>query len=98
MAAHLQVADSATTLQPGANRLFFGVAVMKQGLYVLKQAHCRLGRMTLQLRAALPDEKGPPVEALTMLPPLAAAVTDQQGPGSVPAFGAVDSLGAGLRL
>ncbi|BDA42992.1 hypothetical protein COCOBI_03-8860 [Coccomyxa sp. Obi] len=83
---------STVALQPGANRLAFRLHVMKQGLYVLKHAHCRLGRLALQLRAALPDEEGPPLDALTALSP-ALPADAQFFPGSGPPVGAVDALG-----
>lgn len=92
----LQAADGAAiVLQPGANRLAFRLHVMKQGLYVLKHAHCRLGRLALRLRAAFPDEQGPPLDALTVLPPaLPAAAADAQFfTGSGPPVGAIDALG-----
>ena len=68
---------------------------MKQGLYVLKHAHCRLGRLALRLRAAIPDEHGPSFDVLTALPPaVSAAVGDAQSfPGSGPPVGAIDALG-----
>lgn len=95
MSVCLQAAgERAATLQPGANRLAFRLAVMKQGLYVLKHAHCRLGRLALRLRVALPEDGGPPIDALTAVPPaLPAAAADAQFPGAGPAFGAVDALG-----
>lgn len=96
----LQASDAAAiTLQPGGNRLAFRLGVMKQGLYVLKHAHFRLGRLALRLRAALPEDGGPPLDLLTALPPvLPPAAAESQFPGSGPAVGAVDTLGARLNL
>lgn len=92
----VQAANGTTVaLQSGTNRLPFRLHVMKQGLYVLKHAHCRLGRLALRLRAALPDEQGPPLDSITALPPaLTAAAADAQFfPGSGPPVGAIDALG-----
>ena len=96
MSLSVQAANGTTVaLQSGANKLAFRLHVMKQGLYVLKHAHCRLGRLALRLRAAIPDEHGPSFDVLTALPPaVSAAVGDGQSfPGSGPPVGAIDALG-----
>ncbi len=86
---HVQAAGFATTLQPGLNRLIFRVSVLKQGLYVLKHVHARLGRLSLLLRSALPDEAGLPPDVLTSSP--LPALSELQ-PQPV-AIGAVDPRG-----
>lgn len=79
-------------LQPGQTRVSFQVTVLKQGVYTLKHVQARLGRLSLRLRCALPDEEGPPVELLstgsTTLAPSDAQTSAQQ-----PAIGEIDSLG-----
>ena len=55
----MQGSEGSTVLQPGANRLAFQVTVLKPGLYMLKHLHVRLGRLSLRVRAALPDDGGP---------------------------------------
>lgn len=79
-------------LQPGANRLAFQVTVLKPGLYTLKHLHVRLGRQSLRLRAALPDDEGPPVELLTA-PPLMPVLSEAQSTAQQPAIGDVDTSG-----
>ena len=79
-------------LQPGANRLAFQVSVLKPGLYTLKHLHVRLGRLSLRLRAALPDDEGPPVDLLTA-PPVMPVLSEAQSTAQQPAIGDVDALG-----
>lgn len=81
-------------LQPGTNRLAFQVTVLKQGVYTLKHVHARLGRLSLRLRPAAPEDEGPPVELLTV-PPLAPALSEAQSAAAAqPAIGDVDGLGS----
>ena len=79
-------------LQPGPNRLAFQVTVLRQGLYSLKHVLARLGRLSLRLRVALPDDDGPPVELLTA-PPLAGVLSEAQALAQ-PAIGDVDVSGS----
>jgi hypothetical protein len=88
----LQGKDGSTVLQPGANRLAFQVTVLKPGLYTLKHLHVRLGRLSLRLRAALPEDEGPPAELLTA-PPMTPALSEAQSNAQQLAIGDVDSLG-----
>ena len=79
-------------LQPGQTRLAFQVTVMKQGVYTLKHVQARLGRLSLRLRSALPEEEGPPVELLSA-GSVALPSSDAQTLAQQPAIGEIDSLG-----
>ena len=79
-------------LQPGQTRLSFQVTVLKQGLYTLKHVQARLGRLSLRLRSALPEEEGPPVELLAA-GALTLAPADAQTLAQSPAIGEIDALG-----
>lgn len=48
------------TLQPGVNSLRFRAAPLKRGLYCVKGAQARLGRLRLSLPVVLPDEDPSP--------------------------------------
>ncbi len=92
----LQGGERSVVLQPGQTRLSFRVTVLKQGVYTLKYVQARLGRLSLRLRSALPEEKGPPVEMLTA-GALTLTPSDAQTLAPPPAIGEIDSLG-GQRL
>ena len=81
-------------LQPGPNRLAFQVTVLRQGLYSLKHVLARLGRLSLRLRVAAPEDEGPPVELLTA-PPLTGVLSEAQALAQ-PAIGDVDVSGGSL--
>jgi len=87
-----QGGERSVVLHPGPNRLAFQVTVLKQGLYTLKHMHARLGRLSMSLRTALPDEEGPPVELLTA-PPMTPVLSEAQGLAQQPAIGEIDALG-----
>ena len=92
----MQGSDRSVELQPGPNRLAFQVTVLRQGLYSLKHVLARLGRLSLRLRAALPEDEGPSVELLTA-PPLTGVLSEAQVPAQ-PAIGDVDPSGSFLAL
>ena len=92
----VQGSDRSVVLQPGPNRLAFQVTVLRQGLYSLKHVLARLGRLSLRLHVALPEDEGPPVELLTA-PPLAGALSEAQALAQ-PAIGDVDVSGSLFAL
>ena len=81
-------------LHPGRNRLRFRIAVLKQGLYVLKHALVHVGRLSLCLRACLPGDGGPPLDVLASTPALLPTLTDAR-PVPRSADAAIGSLDAG---
>ena len=92
----VQGSDRSVVLQPGPNRLAFQVTVLRQGLYSLKHVLARLGRLSLRLRVALPEDEGPPVELLTA-PPLTGVLSEAHALAQ-PAIGDVDASGRFLAL
>ena len=82
-------------LQPGPNRLAFQVTVLRQGLYSLKHVLARLGRLSLRLRVALPDDEGPPVELLTT-PPLTSVLSETRALAQA-VIGDVDAAGSSAQ-
>ncbi len=90
--AALQGGERSVVLQPGQTRLSFQVTVLKQGVYTLKHVQARLGRLSLRLRSALPEEEGPPVKLLTA-GASTLAPSDAQTLAQPPAIGEIDSLG-----
>ena len=96
-AAALQGGERSVVLQPGQTRLSFQVTVMKQGVFTLKHVQARLGRLSLRLRSALPDEEGPPVELLSAGSTTLAS-SDAQTLAQQPPIGEIDALGRQQRF